>query len=461
MAETLNVWGTKDFHTSLQLILAKRLGFFQQMGMAVKCTLFPSEDALTARLEKFKEKPFVWTQTAPLFLRLRAKGEPIKILCPLADISASFQVVVRQDAHIVLPANLEDRKIGIVSGSLIDIAFRNMAKDFDVDLSKIQFVNAMPVKQLELFVDGEIDAVACWEPWTTQAQYVGGAFYFSGVYSAIPGHERPVNWLTGQSMLVTYEDSISADAEKLLAILKALHQATMYINKTLRKAASVLSDMIEVDYDTLVALLQNNRYTMTIDENFTLGLVSIRNMMRSLSENIGTIPPVSELYDTRLLRQLDPMLVQLTIPAKPARQVQIVTEGTIYYPDGVTISHTDDSPLRYLIVDDTQVMVDLFSSIVENMNGIVAGTASTGAEGLFQYVELLPDVVVMDISMPDMNGIDAIRRILTIHPAANIIVMSGNNYEETRRQLFELGVKAFIGKPFHVDQIMTVLSKLV
>ena len=63
--------------------------------------------------------------------------------------------------------------------------------------------------------------------------------------------------------------------------------------------------------------------------------------------------------------------------------------------------------------------------------------------------------------MPDMSGIEAIERILTINSAANIIVISGNDYEEVRQQVFSLGVKVFIGKPFHVEQIVNVLTKLI
>jgi two-component system chemotaxis response regulator CheY len=127
----------------------------------------------------------------------------------------------------------------------------------------------------------------------------------------------------------------------------------------------------------------------------------------------------------------------------------------------IQIQPTGSSPLRYILVDDTKVVVDLFSSVVTMLDGTVVGTASTGAEALIQYVDLLPDIVVMDISMPDMSGIEAIERILALNPLANIIVISGNNYAEIRKKVFELGVKVFIGKPFHIEQIVKVLSKVI
>jgi two-component system chemotaxis response regulator CheY len=146
---------------------------------------------------------------------------------------------------------------------------------------------------------------------------------------------------------------------------------------------------------------------------------------------------------------------------KSVTPIEIITEDTIYYPADSKIQSSETTSLRYIIVDDTKVVIDLFSEIVEMVNGTVVGTASTGSEAIIQYIDLLPDVVVMDISMPDMSGIEAIKRISAINPTANIIVISGNNYEETRKEVFDLGVKLFIGKPFHVDQVVTVLSKLI
>lgn len=458
MSDQFIVWGAKDLNISAQLILAKRLRFFEQTGLNVRCKLFPSEQRLSKAFEPSKEKPLAWSQTVPELLHLRAQGYAVKILAPLADISASYQVVLREDAGIVLPGELEQHKIGIVSGSLSEIAFRNMAKDFGVDLTKINFVNAPPVKQLEMFVDGEVDGIACWEPWTSQAQYVGGKVYFSGLYSQIPGHEGKVNWLTGQSMLVTFEETVHSSPETLVRLLKGIKKATDYLNTTINKAAFVLSDLLGVENDELVVLLQKNMYSMKMDELFHVGLASIRDL--SVRSDVRTLP-ITDLYVSHLLQQVDPSLIQITEGDEPAKRIEIIAEDTIYYPADAKIQSSETTSLRYIIVDDTKVVIDLFSEIVELVNGTVVGTASTGSEALIQYIDLLPDVVVMDISMPDMSGIEAIKRISAINPTVNIIVITGNNYEETRREVFDLGVKLFIGKPFHVDHVVTVLSKLL
>ncbi len=480
MADPFIVWGTKDLNTSAQLVLAKRLGFFKQHGLDVQCKLFPSEQRLTQAFHTTDTPPLAWAQTVPEMLRLYAQGADIRIIAPLADISASYQVVLHEDAGIALPGDLEDRRIGIVKGSLIDVAFRNMAKDFGVDLASVKFIDAPPTRQLELFVDGDIDGIACWEPWTTQAQYMGGRLYFSGLYSMIPGHEGKVNWLTGQSMLVTSATTLDAFPEILTTLLRAVKQATEYLNATVNKAAVVLGDLLGVENTELTVLLQKNQYTMKMDELFQVGLASIRNVFPTLIQisaddqpivrSIKTWP-IPAMYAPALLQAVDPQLVALqTIQKMPqpnsdaAADVEtpreILVEDGIYYPVGTSI-RTMGEPARYIIVDDTQVVIDLFSNVVEMLEGTVAGTASTGAEALVQYVDVLPDIVVMDISMPDMSGLDAIERIIGINPTANIIVISGNNYAEVREKVFELGGKLFISKPFHVDRIVNVLTKLL
>jgi two-component system chemotaxis response regulator CheY len=220
---------------------------------------------------------------------------------------------------------------------------------------------------------------------------------------------------------------------------------------------------------------------MKMDELFQVGLASIRNVFPSLLQapaDEGTMMrsvndwPVQAMYTPDLLRVVDPLLIALKASPDMASlesetssdaggTLDIVVEDGIYYPAGTRIQAMGGTPSRYIIVDDTQVVIDLFSDVVEMIEGTVVGTASTGAEALVLYVDQLPDIVVMDISMPDMSGLEAIERILGMNPAANVIVISGNNYEEVRQKVFELGGKLFISKPFHVDQIVKVLTKLM
>jgi len=459
MLESIIAWGVKDIHTSAQLVLAKRLGLFQRAGLQVECKLFPSEEHCLHAFEQASALPFIWTQTLPHFLMLRAKGLPIRIISPLADISASYQFVVRTESGIVLPADLQGRRVGMVPGSFIEVAFHNMAKDFQLELAQISFVNASPIEQLELFANQELDAVACWEPWASQACYMGGTRYFSGLYSYIPGHEGRVNWLTGQSLLVTFEEHIQREPETLLACLRGLEQATTYLNSTLQKAAAVFSDLLETEKEELVTLLQKNLYSMQMNELFYIGMISGLELYSRLQTAV--IPAANELYDAHLLAQIQPGFVRQEWQTHTQTEEEIVADHQIYYPANVRFHLDPGRTPRYIVVDDTQIVVDMFCEIIEMAGGKVVGTASTGAQAMILYADQLPDIVAIDISMPDMNGIEAIKNILRINPFANIIVVSGNSYEYVRQEVFRLGVKLFIAKPFHVPDILRILQRLI
>ena len=457
MPESIVAWGVKDIHTSAQLVLAKRLGFFQRYGLQVECKLFPSEESCLHAFEHSSAPPFIWTQTLPHFLALRANGLPIRIISPLADISASYQFVIRTESGIVLPADLQGRRIGLVQGSFVEILFHNMAKDFQLDLSKIIVVNASPIEQLELFANREIDVVACWEPWTSQACYIGGTRYFSGLYSFIPGHEGRVNWLTGQSLLVTFEEHIRHESDALLACLRGIEHATTYLNSTLQKAASVFSDLLDTDKEELVTLLQKNIYAMQMNELFYIGLVSGLELFSQ--SRPSAIFAAAELYDTRLLAQIQPGFVRQDWQTHADIETEIVADHQIYYPTNVRFHLPQGRTPRYIVVDDTQIVVEMFCEMIEMIGGKVVGTASTGAQAMILYADQLPDIVAIDISMPDMNGIEAIKNILRMNPLANIIVVSGNSYEHVRQEVFRLGVKLFIAKPFHVPDILRLLQQ--
>jgi two-component system chemotaxis response regulator CheY len=210
---------------------------------------------------------------------------------------------------------------------------------------------------------------------------------------------------------------------------------------------------------------------MKMDELFRIGLLSTVELLASLEEPAppdslqfreDRLPPLESLYDSRLLAKLDPKLAlnKKTEAATSLHERIIISEGEIYYPDNCRLSSSSTTAIRYMIVDDTEVMIEMFSEVVEMTGGIVVGTASNGAEALVLYIDVLPDVVVIDISMPDMDGIEAIKRIFAINPEANVIVISGNNYEDVRNTLFALGICVFIGKPFHIQQVVELITRL-
>jgi two-component system, NarL family, response regulator LiaR len=102
---------------------------------------------------------------------------------------------------------------------------------------------------------------------------------------------------------------------------------------------------------------------------------------------------------------------------------------------------------RVLFVDDHRVMRKGLINLVGNQPGIdVAGEASNGREAIDQVRQLKPDVVVMDVSMPEMDGIEATRHIKAQWPEVRVIALSMVEDEYISRSMLEAGAEAFVSK---------------
>jgi two-component system chemotaxis response regulator CheY len=117
---------------------------------------------------------------------------------------------------------------------------------------------------------------------------------------------------------------------------------------------------------------------------------------------------------------------------------------------------------RVLVVDDSIAIARQLTGLVEGFGGYeVVGHARNGAEAIKLYKTLAPDVVLMDIVMPMMDGIQSLRTLLRLDPEAQVVMVSsmggvGDKVEESLR----LGAKSVIAKPFDPDQIRAALDKL-
>lgn len=113
-----------------------------------------------------------------------------------------------------------------------------------------------------------------------------------------------------------------------------------------------------------------------------------------------------------------------------------------------------------LIVDDAAFMRLNLKNILKDDYDIV-GEAENGKEAVEMYQEHSPDIVTMDITMPVMDGIEAIKAILDIDPEADIVVCSAMGQQKIVIQAIELGAKDFIVKPFKKDRVKEAIAKLV
>ncbi|MEY2562225.1 MAG: hypothetical protein QOH88_418 [Verrucomicrobiota bacterium] len=105
------------------------------------------------------------------------------------------------------------------------------------------------------------------------------------------------------------------------------------------------------------------------------------------------------------------------------------------------------STLRILIADDHDVMRQGTRAVIERQPGWeVCGIACTGREAVAQAIELEPDIVIMDMSMPELNGLDAAIQIRRRLPRTEILIFTAHETDELIREVFEAGAKSFIFK---------------
>ncbi len=118
----------------------------------------------------------------------------------------------------------------------------------------------------------------------------------------------------------------------------------------------------------------------------------------------------------------------------------------------------DGQPVRYLVVDDSVFARKNISKLVTQFGGEIAGEAGDGVAAIAEYDRTQPDVVLMDITMPQMEGIEATERIIRQHPEARIVMVSSVGYQENVVAALQKGARHFVQKPVKPEVLYEVLK---
>jgi len=116
---------------------------------------------------------------------------------------------------------------------------------------------------------------------------------------------------------------------------------------------------------------------------------------------------------------------------------------------------------RILVVDDAAFMRMMLRGILEKAGHQVVGEGVDGADAIEKYDQLKPDLVTMDITMPVMEGIEAVRTIMSRHKDAKIIMCSAMGQQAMVVEAIQAGAKDFIVKPFQPDRVLESISNTV
>lgn len=114
---------------------------------------------------------------------------------------------------------------------------------------------------------------------------------------------------------------------------------------------------------------------------------------------------------------------------------------------------------RVLIVDDAMIMRMRIKEIARDSGWEIAGEAGNGEEGIERYRELKPDLMTLDIVMPKMDGVAALRQIRQEHPQAKVVMVSAVDQKAKLTECIRLGAIDFIVKPFDKAQLKSFFEK--
>lgn len=118
----------------------------------------------------------------------------------------------------------------------------------------------------------------------------------------------------------------------------------------------------------------------------------------------------------------------------------------------------DKQPIRYLVVDDSIFARKNLARMVESFGGRLAGEAGDGCTAITEYSRTLPDLVLMDIIMPQMEGIEAAEKIVAQHPEARIVMVSSVGYQENIVAALQRGARHFVQKPVKPEVLYEVIK---
>jgi len=114
-----------------------------------------------------------------------------------------------------------------------------------------------------------------------------------------------------------------------------------------------------------------------------------------------------------------------------------------------------------LVCDDAIFMRTMIGDILSQAGYDVIGEAETGVQAVEKYKELKPDLVTMDIVMPDMGGIDAVRAIIGFDPDARILMCSAMGQQALVVEAIQAGAKDFVVKPFQPSRVLEAVQRVI
>lgn len=115
---------------------------------------------------------------------------------------------------------------------------------------------------------------------------------------------------------------------------------------------------------------------------------------------------------------------------------------------------------KVLVIDDSPFVFKAVSKALEGSEWEVVGNALDGQLGIDKYIEIRPDVITLDVTMPVMDGLQTARKLFEINPNVKIVMLSAMGDETLHEEARGIGIKHFLTKPFRPDALQEKLSEV-
>ncbi len=114
-----------------------------------------------------------------------------------------------------------------------------------------------------------------------------------------------------------------------------------------------------------------------------------------------------------------------------------------------------------LVVDDLPFMQSLLGDILRNAGMRIAAKAENGRDALTAYLATGPDVVLLDIAMPEMDGLTALRKLRQLDPSARVVICSALGEQSLIVKAIQLGARDFVIKPFRAERVLGAVTRVL
>ena len=117
--------------------------------------------------------------------------------------------------------------------------------------------------------------------------------------------------------------------------------------------------------------------------------------------------------------------------------------------------------ISILVIDDCPIIAKMVKKSLVGSIYEVVGYAENGLTGVEMYGNIRPDMVMVDVTMPELDGVETVKQIRKIDYEAKIMILSATDYSDVKEEFEEMGVRHFVNKPFEPDELISVSNELM